>query len=66
MKALPAAALATALVLSALAAPGVSSAFDEADDNHDGKLTPDEFIKAESLSNRRQAGDYLSDAEITA
>jgi hyperosmotically inducible protein len=46
--------------------PGMSSVFDVADDNHDGKLTPDEFIKAESLYRRQQAGDFLSDAELTA
>lgn len=46
--------------------PGMAAAFDEADDNHDGKLSSDEFIKAESIYDRQQAGIYIGDAELTA
>ncbi len=41
-------------------------AFDEADLNHDGKLSPDEFVKAESVYQRLQAAEYIDDSFITA
>jgi hyperosmotically inducible protein len=41
-------------------------AFIEADDNKDGKLDRDEFIKAESIHERILAGKYISDSVITA
>ena len=41
-------------------------AFDEADANQDGKLSPDEFIKAESIYGRQQAAEYMDDSVITA
>ena len=44
---------------------GYDKAFDEADDNHDGKLSPDEFIKAESIYSRQQVGGYVGDTELT-
>jgi len=45
---------------------GYASAFDQADDNHDGKLSPDEFVKAESIYSRQQVGGYVGDTELTA
>lgn len=45
---------------------GYDKAFDEADDNHDGKLSPDEFVKAESIYDRQQVGGYVGDTELTA
>jgi Ca2+-binding EF-hand superfamily protein len=44
---------------------GYAKAFDEADDNHDGKLSPDEFVKAESIYSRQQVGGYVGDTELT-
>lgn len=41
-------------------------AFDEADLNHDSKLSPDEFVKAESIYQRLQAAEYFDDSVITA
>jgi len=41
-------------------------AFTEADQNKDGKLDRDEFIKAESIHERMIAGKYVSDSVITA
>lgn len=43
-----------------------AKSFDVADENHDGKLTPDEFIKAESIHERELAGVYVGDAALTA
>lgn len=45
---------------------GYAQAFDEADDNRDGKLNADEFVKAEALHDRLQAGAYVSDSVLTA
>jgi hyperosmotically inducible protein len=42
-----------------------SKAFDEADDNRDGKLSPDEFIKADSIRERQLAGVYVADSTLT-
>ena len=41
-------------------------AFGEADADHDGKLSPDEFVKAESIYGRQQAAEYMDDSVITA
>ncbi len=41
-------------------------AFTEADQNRDGKLDPDEFIKAEAIYEREQAATYVDDSVITA
>lgn len=43
-----------------------AKSFDLADENRDGKLTPDEFIKAESIRERELAGVYAGDAALTA
>jgi hyperosmotically inducible protein len=40
--------------------------FAEADDNKDGKLDKDEFIKAEFIHSRIIAGKYISDSVLTA
>lgn len=40
--------------------------FDEADENHDGRLSPEEFIKAESIYERNRAAAYIDDSLITA
>jgi hyperosmotically inducible protein len=45
---------------------GYSKAFDEADENHDGRLDPDEFIKAESIYGRMEATEFVDDSLITA
>jgi len=42
-----------------------AKSFDLADENRDGKLTPDEFIKAESIRERELAGAYVGDAALT-
>jgi hypothetical protein len=44
---------------------GYAKAFGEADENRDGKLSPDEFIKSESIHSRAKATDYLGDAALT-
>lgn len=41
-------------------------AFTEADDNRNGRLDPDEFVKAQSIHARIVAGTYLEDSVITA
>lgn len=41
-------------------------AFNEADDNRDGKLDAAEFIKAQSIHDRMTAGQYVEDSVITA
>jgi hyperosmotically inducible protein len=43
-----------------------SKAFKEADDNRDGKLDADEFIKAQAIHDRIRAGQYVDDSVITA
>lgn len=45
---------------------GYDRAFDEADDNRDGRLTPDEFIKFESIHDRQQLGKAVDDGVLTA
>jgi len=46
--------------------PGFERAFKEADDNGDGRLDADEFVKAQSVHDRMLAGQYLEDSVITA
>ncbi|OGA13851.1 MAG: hypothetical protein A3H32_13175 [Betaproteobacteria bacterium RIFCSPLOWO2_02_FULL_63_19] len=41
-------------------------AFAEADQNHDGRLDPDEFDMAEAIYDRIQAARYVEDSVITA
>jgi hyperosmotically inducible periplasmic protein len=43
-----------------------SNAFDDADENHDGRLSPEEFVKAESIYERTKAAEYIDDSVITA
>jgi osmotically-inducible protein OsmY len=45
---------------------GYDRAFDEADDNRDGRLSPDEFIKSESIHDRQAVGKVVDDSVITA
>ena len=45
---------------------GYARAFDEADENRDGRLDPDEFINAESIYQRLVAAEYVGDSVITA
>lgn len=45
---------------------GYSKAFDEADENHDGRLDADEFIKAEAIYGRMEATEFIDDSLITA
>jgi hyperosmotically inducible periplasmic protein len=45
---------------------GYGTAFDEADENHDGRLDRDEFIKAEAIYARIEAGEFVDDSVITA
>lgn len=45
---------------------GYAPAFAQADANHDGRLDPNEFLKAESLHDRTMAGNYVDDSVITA
>jgi hyperosmotically inducible protein len=40
-------------------------AFKEADADRDGRLNQDEFIKARSIDQRMQAGEFIDDAWIT-
>jgi len=46
--------------------PGYAKAFDEADENHDGKLDRDEFIKAQAIYERMEAAEFVDDSLITA
>lgn len=41
-------------------------AFDEADDNKDGKLNESEFIKADAIHDRIVTGKYIDDSVVTA
>lgn len=41
-------------------------AFDQADDNKDGRLDQTEFIKAEAIQDRMAAGKYVSDSTLKA
>lgn len=45
---------------------GYERAFEEADDNRDGRLSPDEFVKAESIQERQSVGKALDDTLLTA
>jgi hyperosmotically inducible protein len=45
---------------------GYAKAFGEADENRDGRLSPDEFIKSESIHSRSKAGAYIGDSALTA
>ena len=45
---------------------GFAQALSEADDNRDGKLDQDEFVKAQSVYDRMRAGTFVSDRVITA
>lgn len=46
--------------------PNFERAFVEADDNRDGKLDADEFVKAQAIYDRMRAQQYLDDSLITA
>jgi len=45
---------------------GFEAAFHEADDNHDGRLTPDEFAKAQAIHDHVRGAGYFNDGLITA
>jgi hyperosmotically inducible periplasmic protein len=45
---------------------GYEGAFDEADDNRDGRLSPDEFIKSEAIYGRQTVGKAIDDTVLTA
>lgn len=45
---------------------GFDKAFQQADDNRDGKLDAAEFAKAQAVHDRVRAGRYLDDSMITA
>jgi hyperosmotically inducible protein len=45
---------------------GYDAAFSEADENRDGRLSPDEFTKAESIHDRAMLGKYVDDGVLTA
>jgi hyperosmotically inducible protein len=42
-----------------------AKAFDQADDNKDGRLDQNEFVKAEAIHERMLAGKYVDDSVIT-
>ena len=44
---------------------GFEKAFKEADENRDGRLDVDEFVKAQAIHDRVRAGQYLDDSMIT-
>jgi hyperosmotically inducible protein len=44
---------------------GYESAFDQADENRDGRLNADEFLKAEAIYDRARAGAYVEDGVLT-
>jgi len=46
--------------------PDFGSAFDEADENRDGRLDPDEFAKAQTIQERLRAARFVDDSVITA
>lgn len=46
--------------------PGYDRALVEADNNRDGRLSPDEFVKSESIHERQQLGKVIDDGVITA
>ena len=45
---------------------GYDGPFEEADDNRDGQLSPDEFIKSESIHGRQAVGKVFDDTVLTA
>src|SRR5262245_24641996 len=45
---------------------GYDSALRQSDDNKDGKLDRDEFLKAEAIYERMLVGKYVEDSVITA
>jgi hyperosmotically inducible periplasmic protein len=45
---------------------GFDKAFQQSDDNRDGKLDATEFAKAQAVYDRVRAGQYLDDSVITA
>src|SRR6185503_2888624 len=45
--------------------PGYLAAFDGADENRDGRLGPDEFVKAESIYQRQRMGKFIDDSVLT-
>jgi hyperosmotically inducible protein len=45
---------------------GFEQAFADADENKDGKLSADEFVKAESIYRRQQLAEFAADSVITA
>ena len=45
--------------------PDYGKAFDQADDNKDGKLDSGEFLKAEAIHDRLVTGKYVDDSVIT-
>ena len=50
----------------AAAVRGFGRAFADADDNKDGELSTDEFIKAEEIHQREQVAQFTDDSLITA
>jgi len=44
---------------------GYDAAFDQADENRDGRLDPGEFIKADSLYDRMRAAAFAEDSLLT-
>ena len=50
----------------ARAARGYDKAFTEADDNRDGRLDATEFVKAQAISERALAGQFVDDSLVTA
>jgi hypothetical protein len=46
--------------------PGYERAFDEADDDRDSRLNPDEFVKSESIHDRQRLGKAIDDTIVTA
>lgn len=46
--------------------PDYGKAFDEADQDRDGKLNADEFVKSEAIYQRLRAAAYVDDSVITA
>lgn len=45
---------------------GFDRAFADADENRDGRLSADEFVKAESIHQREQITEFAADSVITA
>src|ERR1700741_3142310 len=45
---------------------GYAKALEEADENRDGKLGPDEFTKAEAIHDRAMLGKFVDDGVLTA